>query len=148
MHFAARGVITCSSLFTEHSLFVIRYFVIHIRNSLFICGISLFIFGIRNSLFICVIYMRYSLFICVIRSFFFQITLFCAVTNYESNAIRCSVRNRKIYSKRMKSLPLLCSDCYVIIVSLTVLVFAINYNWLELLCNIHNNYRISSTAVK
>ena len=66
------------------------YFVIHIRNSLFMCDISLFIFGICN-----------SLFICVIRSFF-RIALFCAVTNNESNAITCSVRNRKIDLKRMQ----------------------------------------------
>ena len=82
----ARGVITCFSLFTEHSLW---YFV-HIRNLLFICGNSWFIFGIRYS--------------CELFEVFFRITHFCAVTNNESNAITCSVPNRKMHSKRMKLL--------------------------------------------
>ena len=54
----------------SYSASVIRYlsalFSIHIRNSLFICDISLFVFGIRD-LFL----MRYSLFIIMRYSKFF-----------------------------------------------------------------------------
>ena len=64
-------IITCSSLFIEHSLW---YFVIHIRNSLFICGMSLFVFGIRNSLFIRVIRYSYALF----EVFFSNNTFLCS----------------------------------------------------------------------
>ena len=53
----------------------------------------------RYSHLVFVISIRYSKFFC-----FFLITLFCAVTNNESNAILRSVRNTKIHSKRMKSL--------------------------------------------
>ena len=50
------------------------YFVIHIRNSLLVCGTSLLIFGIRK-----------SSFICFIQSFFSNNSFLC-VTNNESNA--------------------------------------------------------------
>ena len=80
----------------SYSAFVIRYssalFSIHIRNSLFICGISLFVFGIRNSFL-----MRYSLFISVIQIFFSNNTCLCC---NESNAITRPVCNKKINSKR------------------------------------------------
>ena len=72
------GVITCSLLFTEHSLFVM---VFRYSYSVFVSCYSYALF---------VIHMRY------LKFCFFRKTLFCAVTNNESNAITCYVCNRKI----------------------------------------------------
>ena len=83
-----------------------------IRNSPFTCSISLLIFG-------------------MLHSSFFRMTHVCAV-RITNRAITCSVRNRKIHSKRLKPLCQFYSNCYVRIVSPLVLVVVINYNWLEL----------------
>ena len=102
------------------------YFAIHIRNLLFICGILLFIFTFAT---------RYSylLFICVIR-----IAHICAVTNKESNAITCSVHNRKIHSKRLILLCYLCCDYHVIVSTINSpgRCNQLYYSRLELFCNI------------
>ena len=88
-------------LFVIYRTLVIRYgillFIFVIRYSYAVFRYSHSVFVIRYSYALLVIYTRYL-------KFFFRITLFCAVTNYESNAITCFVRNRKIYSKIMKSL--------------------------------------------
>ena len=83
-------------------MFVIRYSyaVFRYSYSVFIIRYSYSVFVIRYSYALFVIHMRYSKFV-------FRITLFCDVLNYESNTITCSARkrkNKKIYSKRMKSL--------------------------------------------
>ena len=83
-------------------IFVIRYSyaVLRYSYSVFIIRYLYSVFVIRYSYALFVIHMRYS-------KFFFPITLFCDVLNYESNAITRSVRkrkNRKIYSKRIKLL--------------------------------------------
>ena len=72
--------------FLPNIRYSLRYFVVHIRNSLFICGISLFMFGIRNSLFISpfVIHYRYSH---ALFEVVFQIAQFCAITKSESSSI-------------------------------------------------------------
>ena len=58
----------------------------YIRNSLFICGISLFIFSISYSLYIdiCVNRLRYSLYIGMRCWTFFLITHFCAIAKNRS----------------------------------------------------------------
>ena len=48
-------------------------------------------FGIRDSYLLFVILIRYSY---ALFEVFFRMTHFCAVTNNESNAITCSIRNR------------------------------------------------------
>ena len=84
-----RRLIPGGSLHALHYLPIIRYllyFVIHICYSLL------------------VIHKRYLLFRCVIRSFFVFFSNNTFLCCNESNAITCSVRNRKIHSKRVKSL--------------------------------------------